>query len=307
MFFQAPTLKSVSNKLEKCQPKSLKITRINCLIFDLSGNYAETMKFTQKTPRKEKNMNQNNQCVYNNFYKTTVGRFYTPEQRLRLLRLFALASGVKENSVAYNAIFRRVDVLEKQNITNYTESKNYSMVSSIFLDDAEMHSALNALVSAHKCISESSDDSLYDNNVNWIITLRRSPPENTALRMELALFEYACENVDVTINELKQLVNRGVLFAIELLACIHEDNKELEEAFYYYSLIKKVYTQELKMAPPLATNERIDVFRDGISVQKAEKITRDIELSPCFFEHGTANGKAIGFVSAEIRKFTYEH
>lgn len=252
-------------------------------------------------------MNQNNQCVYNNFYKTTVGRFYTPEQRLRLLRLFALASGIKENSVAYNAIFRRVDVLEKQNITNYTESKNYSMVSSIFLDDAEMHSVLNALVSAHKCISESSDDSLYDNKVNWIIALRRSPPENTALRMELALFEYACENVAAAVNELKQLVNRGLLSAMELLACIHEDNKELEEAFYYYSLIKKVYTQELKMAPPLATNERIDVFRDGISIQKADEITRDIELSPCFFEHGTAIGKTIGFVSAEMRKFTYEH
>ncbi len=251
-------------------------------------------------------MNQNNQCVYNNFYKATVGRFYTPEQRLRLLRLFALASGIKENSVAYNAIFRRVDVLEKQNITNYTDSKNYSMVSSIFLDDAEMHSALNALVSAHKSISE-SDDSTYDNKVNWIIALRRSTPENTAMRMELALFEYSGENIDAAIIELKQLVNRGVLSAMELLACIHEDRKESEEAFYYYSLIRKVYTQELKMSPPLSTNERIDVFRGGISLQKADEITREIESSPCFFEHNTSNNKTIGFVSTERRKFTYEH
>ena len=251
-------------------------------------------------------MNQNNQCVYNNFYKTTIGRFYTTEQRLKLLRLFALSSGIKENSAAYNAIFRRVDVIDKQNIINYTESKNYSMVSSIFLDDVEMHSALNALVSAHKCISE-SDDSAYDNKVNWIIALRRSTPENTAMRMELALFEYSCGNIDAAVYEFKQLVNRGVLLAMELLACIHEDRKESEEAFYYYSLIKKVYTQELKMAPPLATNERIDVFRDGIPVQRAAEITKDIELSPCFFEHGTANCKTIGFVSTEMRRFTYEH
>ena len=252
-------------------------------------------------------MNDKNQCIYRNYYKTIVGRFYTQEQRLRLLRLFALASGLKENSVEYNAVFRRVDVLEKQNISNYVESKNYSMVSSIFLDDAEMQAALNALVSAYKNTSERSDDSSYDSKVSWIIALRRSTPENTAMRMELALFEYSCGNIDAAVNELKQLVNSGFLSAMELLACIHEDRNEQEEAFYYYSLIRKVYTQELRMSPPLATNERIDVFRDEISVQKADEITREIESSPCFFERNTASNKTIGFVSAEMRKFTYEH
>jgi hypothetical protein len=198
-------------------------------------------------------------------------------------------------------------VLDKQNITNYTESKNYSMVSGIFLDDAEMHSALNALVSAHKSISERGDVYRYDGKVDWIIALRKSPPENTAMRMELALFEYSCGNIDAAVNELKQLVNQGVLSAMELLACIHEDRKESEEAFYYYSLIRKVYTQELKMSPPLATNERIDISKGEISLQKADEITREIETSPCFFERNTANNKTIGFVSTEMRRFTYEH
>lgn len=252
-------------------------------------------------------MNLNNQCIYNSFYRTTVGRFYTDEQRARLLRLFTLASGVKESSDTYKAILRRVDVLDKQNITNYTESKNYSMVSGIFLDDAEMQLAVNALVEAYKCIADSDDKSKYKSMVDWIIDLRKSPPENIALRMELALYEYSCGNTDAAIKELKQLVNRGVLSAMEMLACIHEDNKELEEAFYYYSLIKKVYTQELKMVTHLATTEKINFFRSGIPLQKATKIAKDVELSPSFVVHASTTKKTVGFVNAEMRKFAYEH
>lgn len=252
-------------------------------------------------------MNQNNQSVYNNYYRTTVGRFYTKEQKLRLLRLFTLASGIEENSSEYNTIFRRVDLLDKQNITSYTESKNYSMVSSIFVEDEDMNSAVNALVSAHKAMSGESNNSTFDSKVDWIIALRKAPPEYTSMRMELALFEYSCENVTAAINELKQLVNAGILSALELLACIHGDNGELEEAFYYYSLIKKIYIQELRITLSSSVDNRIQICREGLPQDKPDKIMRDIEAMPCFFENNSQSDKSIGFLGNKTRRFAYEH
>ncbi len=257
-------------------------------------------------------MDYNNHCVYDNYYKTTVGRFYTKEQSSRLLRLFALASGFKENSAEYSAIIRRVEVIGKQNIASYAESKNYSIVTGIFVDDSEMISAVNALVSSHKAIFDikekitldNNGKTAYENKVSWIIALRRSPPENTDMKMELALFEYSDGNVDAAVAELKQLVNQGVLSAMELLACIHEDRSEIEEAFYYYSLIKKVYAEELKMPSSLATSERIESLGNKLSAEKADEITKKVEKAPSFFERSK---NPIGFIGAEARRFTYEH
>ncbi len=248
-----------------------------------------------------------NRSVYNNFYKTTVGRFYTKEQKLRLLRLYVLTAGIAEDSEEYNNIFRCVTALDRQGITSYTESKNYSMISGIFAEDTEMNAAVDALVAAHKCILDNRNNPTFDGKVSWIIALRKTPQENPDMRFELALFEYACGNTDAAVKELKELVNTGLLYAMEILACIHVDNQDFEEAFYYYSLIRKVYLQELKLLSPLATNERIDVFREKISVQKADEITQNIDSSMCFFDCNTSPNKTIGFVGEKARKFTYEY
>ena len=252
----------------------------------------------------------NNKGIYNNFYKTTVGRFYTAEQRMRLLRLFTLASGVKENSPEYATIFKNVNMLDKQNITNYTESKNFSIVSGIFQMDADMNSAVNALVEAFERIYRDKEEKkaiAYENKVSWLLSLRKAAPDDFDRHMELALLEYSCGKVDSAIKGLEQLTNNSSLYAMDLLAFIHMDNKDFVEAFYYYSLIIKTYTKELEMAVSSSISERLELLRRKITAEQINKIEQEVNSLPSFFAGNHQSGNTIGFRSAETRRFVYEH
>ncbi len=232
-----------------------------------------------------------------------MGKFFSDEQCRKILRILILTSGIEEGSKEYASIVSAVRTLDDENITNYNESKNYSIMNGIYSDDSEKKQAINALVATYKYVSEGRSE-VYDDMISWIVALRRATSDQIDTKMELALFEYSRGNVDEATTELKKLANDGALYAIELLACIRLEAEDAEGAAYYYAVMKKIYETELHTSLPAAIYDRINDLKTKISPQSSAEIAKTVEALPKYFGAGTASGKSIGFMGDEDRGFT---
>ena len=90
------------------------------------------------------------ETLYKQFFDTTVGRFYTEEQSLKLLHLFASEHGLKNTDEEYKTIMNTVKAIQRANINNIIDSSNFGLLTSFNSPHDDISIAAKALVEAYK-------------------------------------------------------------------------------------------------------------------------------------------------------------
>lgn len=252
-------------------------------------------------------MNYPNYNLYHTYYKITVNGFYNAEQRRKLLRFLAGSIGINSESKGYAVLTNAVDTVDAQNITNLTDSMNYRMICGMLEEDEEIHSAALALSDVYEDMRISRKPT-YKSYLDWMISLRTTYPKNNDIRAELACFEYANGNIADATSELKAMIDTGNMDALEQLAFICDETADYEESYYYYSFLKKVYTDELKIETPVYILEAIDRAEGMLDISTAHRIECDIRGRVAFLnaDDGTMRNP-IGFAKEGTRRYVYEH
>ena len=184
--------------------------------------------------------------LYKQFFDTTVGRFYTEEQSLKLLRLFALECGLKEGSEDYNTVMKTVKAIGSANIRNHIESNNFDLLCSFNAPSIDARLASNALAQCYKSRMQNGAP-IFANEISWRLSVYRDTSSKEA-KLEAAYIEYANGNTSEAVEVFKSLLSSGSLTALSHLAIISYDTSNYSDAYRYLSMILKVYTSELHLS-----------------------------------------------------------
>ena len=210
-------------------------------------NEQETVTPTDTNDTKEsEDMNTTNfYDVAFRYFTTTIGRYYTYEQKERLLRLFLESEGIATGTEEYTAMMRAVSEAESENITDIVDAKNYKLFSDVMQKGEADDIVSDALVNAFVALSERGV--VHKTSLEWIVSMRTGSGQD---REELAYYEWSCGNVPSSIIEFKSLMSRGSIRAIQCLAAINYSIEDVPEAYYHYALLDEIIRDELKSEVP---------------------------------------------------------
>ena len=240
------------------------------------------------------------------YFDATCGRYYTVEQRQRLLTLLLGSNGIYRESEEYRMIADAIATIEAEDIRSLTESRNYLLICDMIGLGEEVRLAASALVDVYHRMS---DKKTHHNMryLDWIILLKKANPKTDEICMEIAYFEYANGNVDKAIKELGDLVNGGSVVAVHHLAFIYLDLGRYKESYYYFSLIKGIFEKQLEIPVADYIERGIATTRAGISKEEAGKIDTDMDKLCTEFPLCKKDDRVtVGFMSSTERRFTYK-
>ena len=241
------------------------------------------------------------------YFDAVIGRHYLPEQRQRLLTLLLGSHGIYRGSDEFINVSRAIAAVDEQNIRDITDSKNYKLLCDIRDSDEDVCLAAAALVDVYKRLESSSDQQQPMSYLDWIISLRTANPKNEDIAMEIAYFEYASGNNTQAIEELSTLVNDGSIVAIHHLAFIYLDVSEYNKAYYYFSLLRIIYSKRLRIPAPAYITRSIALAKSNMQSESISDIDRDVEKRGNEFPLSKSNGRVtVGFLGTE-RRYTYEY
>ena len=241
------------------------------------------------------------------YFDATCGRYYTVEQRQRLLTLLLGSNGIYRGSEEYRRIADAVATLEAEDIRNLTESRNYQLLCDMIGLGDDVRLAASALVDVFGRMTANRERQNM-RYLDWIIFLKKANPKTDEICMEIAYFEYANENVEKAIKELGDLVNGGSIVAVHHLAFIYLDSGRYKEAYYYFSLLKGVYTKQLEIPVGDFVDKGIATARANITDAEARLIDTDMDRLTADFPLCKKDDRVtVGFMSSTERRFTYEY
>ncbi len=202
------------------------------------------------------------------YFRTTVDRFYTPEQKERLARLILESEGFVRNTSEYDAVMSSIMAVESEEITTLNDAKNYRLFVDMMESSEIDYIVVQSFLRSFNVIAEKGAG--YDTYLEWIIAMRNG---NDTDRKELAYYEWACGHIPSAILEFKGLMSKGEVSALNLLGAIYYSIDNVEEAYYHYVLLDEVYRDELKAPVPAFLAKRIDELISRLTDEQR----RDIE------------------------------
>ena len=175
--------------------------------------------------------------IYTTYYNIVAGRFYSVEQRERILGLIASTECVKIPSMDFTKILKTTQYIDSLELDNIVDCKNYLLMLS-FSDEAhsDKQKACCALLQCYE--KTPSYSSLWE----WQKSIMNASEENA---WERAFFEYANGNDDNAVKEFEHLSETGHIPSMKFLSQILYDDKKYSEALYYIELLKKFYKERL--------------------------------------------------------------
>jgi len=178
-----------------------------------------------------------NDAIYNAYYGITAGRFYSAEQKERILKLVASAGGMKIFGVEFVKMLKTTQYIDSLELENEIDCKNYLLLLS-FCEEAcsDKQTACRALLRGY----ESSP--VYLSSWDWQKNIMDTSDEYS---FERAFYEYANGNHDNAIREFEGLSDKGSIPSMKYLAQIFYDSQKYYEAFYYIEMVKKSYRDNL--------------------------------------------------------------
>lgn len=214
--------------------------------------------------------------LYKKYYCITIGRFYTKEQRQKLLLLLAAGCGITPEGDVFRKIQKSIEAVDAQHIRDLVEGKNYCLMCSLMEEDDDIVSAASALVS---CYEERlrSGEKQYASPIEWRVSLYSAAPKTQEIKMELAYIEYVADNISEAVGLLKQLADAGNLTAVEHLAVICSEHRDCEKALYYTALYDGVCTKKLRLEPQEWVRNLRERMSEGLSEPQRTEIEREAE------------------------------
>lgn len=194
--------------------------------------------------------------LYKTYFANIIGRYYTKKQRRRLLKLFTAEHGTDPFGKEFDLICKTVEAIEKQEIRDSMESKNFRLLCRVAQADDMLQVAASALSACYDERDRARSTS-YTSLVAWRSAVYTETPKSRETRLEIAYIEYANGNLDAATMELKALANEGYIPAIEHLSYLLVTEQPSPDAFYYIALLQEIYTKYLAIEFPAW----LDVFQ----------------------------------------------
>lgn len=245
--------------------------------------------------------------LFEQYYRTTVGKFYTKEQCRRLLALLAGSNGMELDSEDFAAVSLAVDTVEGYDITGFVESKNFQLLCDVLEEAPAVITAATALTAVFEELSRGSIPH-YASLVERTIALRTAVPKTNEVRLALAYLECALGDEEDTRKELVELCDRGSFRALGHLAFLSHRAGDFEGALHYHLLLERVYVRELELPAAPWILSRIALAEGKLRKSRAAEIRKKVEALPTFLSGGDTAPGSIGFnPTAAARRFSYEH
>lgn len=252
-------------------------------------------------------MTRKHYSLFEKYYRTTVGKFYTKEQCHRLLALLAASHGMDSSTDAYQQVKNAVDTVEAYDITGFVDSKNFQLLCDILEEDVEVITAATALSAVYEDITNRKTPH-FAGLVERTIALRTAVPRTNEVRLELAYLEYALGDLEDAEEELCALVDHSCFDAISHLACLKLEMGDDAAAYHYLTLLDKIYEQELELTTDAWIRDRAAALEKKLPASTAAKIRENVRRLPKFLTVEESAGSPIGFNPLlTTRRFTYEH
>lgn len=185
------------------------------------------------------------ETLYRQFFDATVGRFYTEEQSLKLLHLFASECGLKKGEEEYNTVMNTVKFILGLNINDIISSTNLGLLTSFNAPNKDVRTAAKALAEVFKSRAK-NESPVYANDVSWRISIFKSLSSDSA-KLEAAYIKYVNDDIQEAVDLFKDLLKSGSMTALSHLAIISYETSKYSDAYRYLSMVLKVYTKELYM------------------------------------------------------------
>ena len=205
------------------------------------------------------------------YFRTTVSRFYTPEQKERLARLFLESEGFARNTSEYDAVMNAIMAVESEEIQTLNDAKNFKLFFDMMESSELEYIVVQTFLNSFSAIVEKGV--LYNTYLEWIIAMRTG---NGTAREELAYYEWACGNIPSAILEFKGSMSKGEVHAVQFLGAIYSSMDNVEEAYFHYSLLDEVYRNELRSPAPLFLAKRIEELVLRLTDEQRRDIDRRV-------------------------------
>ena len=245
--------------------------------------------------------------LFEQYYRTTVGKFYTKEQCRRLLALLAGSNGMELDSEDFAAVSAAVDTVESYDVTGFVESKNFQLLCDMLEEAPAVITAATALTAVFEELSRVGTPH-YASLVERTIALRTAVPKDNEVRLALAYLECALGDEEDTREELVALCDRNSFPALGHLAFLAHAAEDHEASLHYHLLLERVYVRELELevAPWIA--RRLALAEGKLKKSRAAEIRERVKSLPAFLTSGESAPGSIGFnPTATARRFSYEH
>ncbi|MBQ8839773.1 MAG: hypothetical protein IJ004_00395 [Clostridia bacterium] len=231
--------------------------------------------------------------LYRSFFDATIGRFYSEEQSLKLLRLFALEAGIVEGSEEYNSIVNTIKAINKANIRNFIECNNFGLLCEFASPFSDARLAASAL---SKCYRERRDrgQDAYSSPVEWRINVYKNATSRQN-KLEIAYIEYTNGQLDKALEGLKGLASSGDIEALSHLAIICYDEGRYEDAYLYLSQLNKVFVEELYLTEGCEWSKGLRSYVSLlVSEEAAERLDEQVRNEKPFLTRRGSNGMSVG-------------
>lgn len=228
-------------------------------------------------------MKRTNYELYRKYFITTIGRFYSEDESARLLALFARSEGIKENSPRLEKIYETVCMVEDEKIDNLTSSKNYALLTGMLGTDEEQVQAASALCDCFETMKR-ENKKMFSDSVEWRVSVFGQSPQTMESRLETAYINYSKGRIAEAKSILSKLVESGSIDALEHLGTICYDEKDYEGAYFNYSLLNRILTDELELElSPWFEAERED-SASYLTKEKTEEIDERVKKEKSFMK-----------------------
>ena len=245
--------------------------------------------------------------LFEQYYRTTVGKFYTKEQCRRLLALLAGSNGMELDSEDFAAVTAAVDTVESYDVSGFVESKNFQLLCDILEEAPAVITAATALTAVFEELSRGGAPH-YASLVERTIALRTAVPKTNDVRLALAYLECALGDEEDTHRELVALCDRGSFQALGHLAFLSLRAGDFEGALHYHLLLERVYERELELPAADWILRRLALAEGKLKKNRADEIRARVASLPTFLATGDGAPGSIGFnPTAAVRRFSYEH
>lgn len=178
--------------------------------------------------------------IYERYYSVVAGRFYTAEEKSRLLALFAIGYGIAEDTREFSELCKTVEATERLAIESLVDCNNFLLIADSIPGRREIVKA----VRAQKLYLEKAKAAsvpVYYNLLDWRTDVFRRRNDDISAKLEAAYIDYARGAVDAAIKGFEYVAERTCeLAVIEHLAHIYRERGDLSS-----SLVKLLVLDEV--------------------------------------------------------------
>jgi tetratricopeptide (TPR) repeat protein len=211
--------------------------------------------------------------VYRKYFGATWGRFYSLEQRERLLELFASAHGALTEGGVVPEIKRTVEQIESFRLTNLIECRNLILIFNVQGEEGDLMIALGVLQDLIEN-RRAAGEAVYVTARDWHMAVY---DERKPLALEQAFI--ACSDGDYE-QAIKILEKQNEsLETVEYLAVLHSEQGNAEKAYYYLNRLSYLLCDRLHLEAPEWVGDEIRRLGTLLPPEAKEALDRKICLA----------------------------